>query len=79
MYQAAEDPPFSAYTDGFLLNVDLARVLYPIWKIFLYLDSRLEGSEFHKTVASKHSDIAHIVEESFHKRALWAHMEISGG
>ena len=64
VYQAGEDPPSAVYTDGFLLNVDLARVLYPNWKIFLYLDSRLEGSEFHKTVTSKHSDIVHIVWKS---------------
>ena len=64
VYQAAEDPPSPVYTDGFLLNVGLARILYPNWKIILYLDSRLEGSEFHKTVTSKHSDIVHIVWKS---------------
>ena len=61
VYQVSEDPPSSVYTDGFLLNVDLARVLYPSWKIFLYLDSQLEGSHFHKTVTSKHNDTVRIV------------------
>jgi hypothetical protein len=61
VYQSSKDPPAPKYTDGFLLNMDLARVLYPNWKVYLYLDSRLEGSDFHKTITSKHSDIVDIV------------------
>lgn len=61
LYQLSEDPPSPIYTDGFLLNVDIACVLYPSWKIQLYLDTRLKGSDFHKTVASEHNDIVNIV------------------
>ena len=49
------------YTDGFLFNVDLACILFPGWKIYLYLDSRLKGSAFHNITTSAHSDIVTIV------------------
>lgn len=61
VFQLSEQPPSPAYTDGFLFNADLARLLFPGWKIFLYLDSRLEGSDFHKTITGQHSDIVNIV------------------
>ena len=35
LYQQSEDPPSPVYTDGFLLNVDVAHVLFPTWKIHL--------------------------------------------
>ena len=64
MFQQSEQPPSQAYTDGFLFNADLARLLFPGWKIFLYLDSRLEGSDFHETVTSRHSDIVNFVRKA---------------
>ena len=73
VYQSSEDPPLPKYTDGFLLNMDLARVLYPSWKIFLYLDSRLEGSDFHKTITSKHSDIVNIVWKNYTSEGHFGH------
>ena len=35
LYQQSEDPPSPVYTDGFLLNVEIAHVLFPTWKIHL--------------------------------------------
>ena len=63
IYQVSEseDPALPVYTDGFLLNVDLARILFPGWKIYLYLDTRLKGSAFHNITTSVHSDIVTIV------------------
>ena len=63
IYQVSEseDPALPIYTDGFLLNVDLARILFPGWKIYLYLDTRLKGSAFHNITTSVHSDIVTIV------------------
>ena len=61
IYQVSEDPVSPIYTDGFLLNVDLARILYPDWKIYLYLDTHLQGSAFHNITTSVHSDIVTIV------------------
>ena len=61
IYQVSEDPVSPIYTDGFLLNVDLARILFPGWKIYLYLDTRLKGSAVHNITTSVHSDIVTIV------------------
>ena len=61
LYQLSEDPPSPIYTDGFLLNVEIARVLFPTWKIHLYLDNRLEGSDFYKTITSRYNDTVNIV------------------
>ena len=61
LYQSSEDPVSPIYTNGFLLNVDQARILFPGWKIYLYLDTRLNGSDVHNIITSFHSDIVTIV------------------
>ena len=61
LYQQSEDPPSLTYTGGFLLNADLARILFPSWKIHLYLDDRLNGSDFYKTITSRYNDTVNIV------------------
>ena len=65
LYQSSENPVSPVYTNGFLLNVDLVRILFPGWKIYLYLDTRLNGSPVHKTATSIHSDIVTIVWKSY--------------
>ena len=50
LYKPSDSGVITQYTEGFLHNVELAKLLYPQWKIKLYLDFRIKGSEFHKTV-----------------------------
>ena len=50
VYQPSEAGVSPMYTQGFLHNVEIAKLLYPLWRIKLYLDIRMNGSDFHKSV-----------------------------
>ena len=65
LYQSSENPVSPVYTNGFLLNVDLVRILFPGWKIYLYLDTRLNGSAVYNITTTVHSDIVTIVWKSY--------------
>ena len=51
LYKPSDSGVITLYTEGFLHNVEIAKLLYPQWKIKLYLDIRMNGSEFHKTIS----------------------------
>ena len=64
-YQSSKNPVSPTYTNAFLLNVDLARILCPGWKIYLYLDTHLNGSDVHNIATSFQSDIVTILWKSY--------------
>ena len=51
LYKPSDSGVITLYTEGFLHNVEIAKLLYPQWKIKLYLDIWMNGSEFHKTIS----------------------------
>ena len=51
LYQPSDSVVTPLYSEGFLHNVELAKFLYPQWKIKLYLDIQMIDSEFHKRVS----------------------------